>query len=146
MQIKRWTVIGLMCLIGCSIGFAKEYSETDIYQGTTIKLDLLTSAIEIGRSKGVLQSYELATNVQLKNRYLPALEGGCAFGKDVANGGVQKFQGGFMRLGLDINGLKKNAHKGYALMVGLRLGGAVQQFDLQGVEINSNYWNGGQCV
>ena len=49
-------------------------------------------------------------------------------------------QGGFARLGLDINGLKKHPENPNALLVGLRIGTALQGYDLTNVSHNAPYW------
>ena len=130
----------LLLLMSSTVLWAREYGDSAIYQGTFIKLDLLTSAIEAGRSKGKLQSYEMAVSVRLKNRFYPTLEGGYAFGKTGAAGGDYNGHGGFGRIGLDINGLRKRATSPHALLVGIRVGTAYQAFDLNQVTINSPYW------
>jgi len=137
----------ILCLIlCCSLLQAREYGDSAIYQGTFIKLDLLTSAIEAGRSRGDLQSYELAVSVRLKNRFYPTVEGGYAFGKTGANGGQYDGKGGFVKAGLDFNGLRKHATSPHALLVGLRVGTGFQDYDLTHVQINSPIWAKGETI
>lgn len=118
------------------------YADTAIYQGMNIKLDLAMPIIEIVRSKGKIQNYEIATNMRLKNRFYPTLELGCARAEAEAGGGHHFGQGGFVRVGVDINPFKKNLSLPSYLAVGIRIGTAVQQFSLTGVTINDPYWGG----
>ena len=79
----------LLCLIVISIvATAKQtvYADTAIWQGMNLKLDLFNPLLEGLRSKGKLQTYEIALNARLKNRYYPTLELGYAFGKTSATG------------------------------------------------------------
>ena len=74
-----------------------------------------------------MQHYEIAANVQLAKRFFPTLELGYAGGKTHRGDSIQyKGQGGFFRVGCDINPLKKHKDSPHALLVGLRLGTAVQ--------------------
>ena len=100
-----------------------------IYQGVLVKVDLMTPAIEAGRSKGEWQDYEMAVSVRLKDRYYPTLEGGYAFGRKGGEDNDTRFRGVFMRVGMDFNGLRKNIHSPHALLIGLRLGTACHQYD-----------------
>lgn len=99
-----------------------------IYQGVLVKLDLLMPAVEAGRTGGRMQDYEMSVSVRLKNRFYPVWEGGYAFGRRDKDNSVNLVHGGFMRFGCDFNGLRKNAHKPSALLIGVRLGTAYQQF------------------
>ncbi len=86
--------------------------------------------VEAGRSSWQMQNYEMAASVRLKDRFYPTLEGGYAFGKwDRDNSGYVG-KGGFMRVGMDFNGLRKSAKGKSAFLVGVRLGTAFQQYDL----------------
>jgi hypothetical protein len=74
-----------------------------------------------------MQHYEIAANVQLAQRFFPTLELGYAGGR--ANRGdsiAYNGHGGFFRVGCDINPLKKHPESPHALLVGVRLGTAVQ--------------------
>jgi len=98
-----------------------------IYNGTQLKLDVLMPAIVAGTSKGTMQHYELGLNVRLAQRFYPTLELGYAGGKIVKSDSITyNGQGGFFRLGVDINPLKKHPESPHALLVGVRLGTAVQ--------------------
>ena len=106
------------------------YTTADIYQGTAIKLDLGSSAVVLGASKGQIQHYELAVNCRLKNRFYPVLELGYAGGKKIQGDTLNyRGQGGFGRVGLDINPLKKHMERPHALLIGIRIGTAVQQMN-----------------
>lgn len=109
-----------------------------IYQGTNIKLDLGATALTLGTTKANLQHYEIAVNCRLKNRFYPTLEVGYAgslpatsnapmrgiitLGDSIAYRG----QGGFFRVGCDLNPLKKNPESPHALLIGVRLGTSIQ--------------------
>ncbi len=98
-----------------------------IYQGTWVKLDVGATAVTLGISKAKLQHYEMAVNCRLKNRFYPTLEVGYAGGTR-AQGDTLHYSGhgGFFRLGCDINPLKKHPESPHALLVGVRIGTAVQ--------------------
>ena len=109
-----------------------------IYQGTNIKLDLGATALTLGTTKAHLQHYEIAVNCRLKNRFYPTLEVGYAGSlpattKDPTRGTITlgdsiayRGQGGFFRVGCDLNPLKKHPESPHALLVGLRLGTSIQ--------------------
>ena len=116
------------------------YSDSVIYQGMNIKLDLATTILEAAMSKGDVLSFEVAWNIRLKQRFYPTLEGGYVKANTYADGGTHKGQGGFFRVGLDINGLKKHPERLNAAMVGIRIGTSMQNYDLLNVEMNDFYW------
>lgn len=120
------------------------YSDSVIYQGMNLKLDIATTIIEAASSKGSVLSFEAAWNIRLKQRYYPTLEGGYVNARASANGGIQEGEGGFFRVGLDINGLKKHPERLNAAMVGIRIGTGLLSYDLLGVENNNSYWAAGK--
>ena len=109
-----------------------------IYQGTNIKLDLGATALTLGTTKAHLQHYEIAVNCRLKNRFYPTLEVGYAGSlpattNDPTRGTITlgdsiayRGQGGFFRIGCDLNPLKKHPESPHALLIGLRLGTSIQ--------------------
>ncbi len=122
----------------------KIYSDSAIYQGINLKLDLFTPVLEAARSRGDLQSYEMALNVRLKQRFYPTLELGYAFGKTTIGECTYDGQGGFAKVGLDINGLKKHPESPNALLVGVRIATAYQGYDLKNVYMNDTFWDTGR--
>lgn len=116
------------------------YSDSAIYQGINLKLDMFNSILEAARSKGQLQTYEIALNARLKQRFFPTLELGYAFGQTGNGTTSYDGQGGFCRVGVDINGLKRNAKSLNGLLVGIRVGTAYQDYSLTGVPMNDHYW------
>jgi len=122
------------------------YSDSVIYQGMNLKLDIATTILEAAISKGSILSFEAAWNIRLKQRYYPTLEGGYVNAKASAEGGVQESEGGFFRVGLDINGLKKHPERLNAAMIGIRIGTGLTNYDLLGVEMNDGYWGKGKKV
>lgn len=104
--------------------------ESAIYQGTTIRLDLLNPLLEMARTGWHTYSVEAAVNVRLKNRFYPTMEFGYAGQflqeKDAATP-VYDGSGEFIRIGLDINPLKKHPEQRSAFLIGVRAGTAVQQ-------------------
>lgn len=114
--------------------------DSTIYQGMSVKLDLGNTIIELATSKAKVQSYEIAMNWRLIQRLYPTFELGYAYADASADGATHHGQGGFARLGLDINGLKKHPENPNALLVGLRLGTALQGYDLTNVSLNAPYW------
>lgn len=117
----------------------REPDTTALYQGINLKLDVGAAALEAAITQGRVLSFELGMNVNLKNRYLPTLELGYAGGKAFADGGGYYGQGGFAKVGLDLSALKKSG-KWNMLLVGLRLGTAVQGYQLNDVLVPDSYW------
>lgn len=95
--------------------------------------------LELARSAGKVQDYEMALNVRLAKRFYPTLELGYAIADVAADGGHYSGQGGFMRLGMDLSALKKGAGEN-CLMVGLRFAGAYQGFQVTDVPVYGDYW------
>lgn len=134
---KLWLILSLCCFALCAS--AREYADTAVYQGMSIKLDLATPILELARSKGKVQDYELAINVRLAQRFYPTLELGYAKAQTSADGGNYSGEGGFARLGMDLSALKKGVDVN-CLMVGLRFGGAYQGFQITDVPVHNEYW------
>ena len=97
-----------------------------IYGGTQIKLDILSPILTPALNNWQMQHYELAVNVQLARRFYPTLELGYALGQTHNDSVQYSGQGGFARIGCDINPLKKHPESPHALLVGIRVGTAVQ--------------------
>ena len=99
----------------------------EIYQGTTVKLDILSPLLVSGLNGWKIQHYEVAVNVRLANRFYPTFELGYAGGQTQQGDSIYyNSHGGFFRAGADINPLKRNPGSPHALLVGLRLGAAFQ--------------------
>ena len=95
----------------------------EIYQGTTVKLDILSPVLVSGLSHWTIQHYELAVNVRLANRFYPTLEVGYAGGQMQQGDSIfYNAHGGFFRAGADINPLKRNPGSPHALLIGVRVG------------------------
>lgn len=120
------------------------YSDSVIYQGMNLKLDLANTVIEAALSAGKVLSFEMAWNIRLKQRFYPTFEAGYTKADTKADGGAHHGEGGFFRAGLDINGLKKHPERLNALLVGVRVGAAFQEYDLTGVTFNNEYWDRGR--
>ena len=129
--------MSLCCLALCAS--AREYADTAVYQGMSVKLDIAMPVLELARSAGKIQSYEAAVNVRLAKRFYPTLEAGYALAERGADGGLHKGQGGFGRVGMDLAIIKKGASENN-MMIGLRVGGAYQDYDLTNVRLYSDYW------
>ena len=99
----------------------------EIYQGTTVKLDILSPLLVSGLSHWTIQHYELAVNVRLANRFYPTLEAGYAGGQTQQGDSIlYNAHGGFFRAGADINPLKRNPGSPHALLIGVRVGTCFQ--------------------
>lgn len=99
----------------------------EIYQGTTVKLDILSPLLVSGLNGWKIQHYEVAVNVRLANRFYPTFELGYSGGQTQQGDSIYyNSHGGFFRAGADINPLKRNPGSPHALLVGLRLGAAFQ--------------------
>ena len=141
---KRFFVI-LLLLPLALLSYAREDVEKErndsipLYQGVNVKLDIAMPIIEAARSAGKIQDYEMAINVRLKNRFYPTLELGYALAECGADGAQHKGQGGFARLGVDLAIIKKGETENN-MLVGLRFGGAYQNYDLTNVQLQTDYW------
>ena len=142
---KRWIVILLLLPLTLFL-YAHEETKAKVkndsvpvYQGVSLKLDIAMPVIEAARSAGKIQDYEMAINVRLKNRFYPTLELGYALAECGADGAQYKGQGGFARLGMDLAIVKKGATENN-FMIGLRFGGAYQNYDLTNVRLQTDYW------
>lgn len=118
---------------------AQEHGDSAIYQGLSLKLDIATPILELARSQGKIQNYEMAINVRIANRFYPTIELGYAQAETSADGGNYSGQGGFARLGIDLSALQKGISEN-CLMLGLRLGGAYQNFQVTDVRVHNDYW------
>lgn len=99
----------------------------EIYQGTTVKLDILSPLLVSGLSHWTIQHYEVAVNVRLANRFYPTLELGYAGGQTQQGDSIYyNAHGGFFRAGADINPLKRNPGSPHALLIGVRIGTGFQ--------------------
>lgn len=120
---------------------AKDHAQdTTIWQGMTLRLDVFNSVLEVARSKGELQSYEIGLNARLKQRFFPTAEMGYAFGSASRDGARWNGQGGFLRLGAEINGLKKHPENPNVLLVGVRVAGAYQQYGIEQTGLIDPTW------
>ena len=114
--MKRKRLCNILVLALCAWLFVPAYAEDSIpvYGGTQVKIDILSPVLTPGLNNWLMQHYEIAANVQLAHRFYPTLELGYAT------------PGGFARIGCDINPLKKHPDSPHALLVGVRIGTAVQ--------------------
>jgi hypothetical protein len=98
-----------------------------IYQGTIVKLDILSPLLMSGLNGWNIQHYEVAVNVRLANRFYPTFEVGYSGGQTQQGDSIfYNSHGGFFRAGADINPLKRNPGSPHALLVGLRIGTCFQ--------------------
>lgn len=130
-------ILSFLCLTLCIS--AQEHGDSAIYQGLSLKLDVATPILELARSQGKIQNYEMAINVRIANRFYPTIELGYAQAETSADGGNYSGQGGFARLGIDLSALQKGISEN-CLMLGLRLGGAYQNFQVTDVRVHNDYW------
>ena len=104
---------------------APNYADTTVYQGTIVRLDIANPIFELARSKWHTYALEAAVSVRIKNRLFPTIEGGYADRflqqKDPTTPQYDG-RGGFMRLGMDINPLKKHPEPRSVLLIGVRAG------------------------
>lgn len=128
MKGERNIYMRLLGLIILSIfNFQLSFSNDSIYMGTIVKLDIASPIVIPAITGWGVQNYEIAANVRLAKRFYPTLEVGYA-GGTIAKDTVISYNthGGFFRIGADINPLKKHPESPHALLIGLRLGTAVQ--------------------
>ena len=126
MRINK--VIILTAFLALSLGgrAGEGLSSDSIYGGTQVKIDILSPVMTAGLHNWQMQHYELAANVQLAHRFYPTMELGYAGGKTHNDSVQYNGHGGFVRIGCDINPLKKHPESPHALLVGVRIGTAVQ--------------------
>ncbi len=109
-------VLGWIFLSFLIFHFSFSFAKNDtIYNGTQIKLDIASPILTPATHQWQKQHYEVAVNVRLAKRWYPTAELGYAT------------NGGFMRLGCDLNPLKKHPESPHALLVGVRCATAVQE-------------------
>ncbi len=137
MPHSSWLLI--LCSLLC-VATMQAAENDSIYKGTQLKLDLGTPILEIARSKAKVQSYEIAANVNLLHRFFPTLELGYAQADCTPEGGTFNGKGGFARVGLDLATLKKNRTSPHKLLVGVRVGTAVQDYTLSDITVHDSYW------
>lgn len=130
---KRLWVIGWLMAMSISLFAATDTTKVKkepIYNATQIKLDIASPVVIAGIHQWQMQHYEIAANVQLARRFFPTLELGYSGGKTHRGDSIQyNGHGGFFRVGCDINPLKKKKDSPHALLVGLRIGTAVQGWE-----------------
>ncbi len=129
---KRLWVIGWLMAMSSVLFAATDSTKVKkepIYNATQIKLDIASPVVIAGIHQWQMQHYEIAANVQLARRFFPTLELGYAGGKAHNDSINYSGKGGFFRVGCDINPLKKKKDSPHALLVGLRLGTAVQGWE-----------------
>ncbi len=143
-KIKIKSALGILFFLLCTCVFsvsAREYPDSSVWQGGHIKLDIGNTAYTLIRSGGKTQQYEIVANVNLLKRFYPTIEVGAGWSSDEAAGGFYKGAGGFGKVGIDVNPLKKNRNNNYALLVGIRVGVGMQHYSLSQVTLNDNYWD-----
>ena len=133
------TLLILLLAAAALTAVAREYADSAVWQGMNLKLDLGMPVLTLAQSGGRVMNYEAALNVRLLNRLYPTIELGYGQADCSAAGGAFFGRGGYGRVGLDLSALKKSS-KDYLLLVGLRLGTAVQGCDLQTVRVTDPYW------
>lgn len=101
-----------------------------IYQGTLLKLDIASTVIELASHKGKVQTFEAAVSWRLKQRYYPVFEFGGANATIQPDSLLHRGAGGFFRAGVDINGFRRHPESLSAALVGVRIGTAMQSFNL----------------
>lgn len=97
----------------------------EVYQGTTLRIDLLNPILDLARSGWHTYTVEAAVNVRLINRLFPTIElghVGAFLQEEGASLPRYNGWGEFVRLGLDINPLKKRPESRSVLLVGVRAG------------------------
>lgn len=128
---SRWWGVIVLSIFTFQFSYSqtKVYADTAIYQGVNVRVDLLNPVLDLLRSDWHTYSAEAAVNVRLKNRFFPTIEGGYA-GQFLQEKGattpLYNGRGEFVRLGLDINPLKKHPERLSCLLIGVRTGAAVQ--------------------
>jgi len=139
-QAKTHIPDSVMHRDGLYVDNLKIYPDSAIFQGATLKLDIFNTCYYLARSKAQMQTYEMVLNFRLKQRFYPTLELGYAQGQMGVNEAYWAGRGGWTTIGVDINGLKKHREALDALLVGIRVGTAVQHYDLKNITVDDSYW------
>ena len=132
---QRQVTIGRIIFVLCLMSFvlcpakAKAKAKADsIYCGTQLKLDIASPIVMSAANNWKIQHYELAVNVRLAKRFYPTFEAGYSGGQTTNDTILYRGQGGFFRIGADLCPFKKHPESPHALLVGVRLGTAAQQW------------------
>ncbi len=112
----------------------------EIYKGLQLKLDIGSPILEIARSSAKVQTYEMGLNINLLQRYFPTVELGYAQANQTLTAGTFNGKGGFARVGLDLSVLKKQKESPHKLLLGLRVGTAVQDYTMTDLTLHDTYW------
>ena len=127
--MRKYLVILFAFLSLSLVGRAGEglLATDSLYMGTIVKFDIASPIVIPATTGWGVQNYEIAANVRLAKRFYPTLELGYTGGTITRSDTVAyRAQGGFFRIGADINPLKKHPESPHALLVGLRFGTGVQ--------------------
>ena len=128
--MKQRILCNIFILALCLFSIAAQARNDSIYNGTTVKLDIASPIVVPAANKWKIQQYEVAVNVRLAQRFYPTFELGYAGGTKTRGDSISySGQGGFFRVGCDINPLRKHPESPHALLIGVRLGTAVQGFE-----------------
>lgn len=127
-------------------GKMRLYSDSAIFQGLLVKIDIGNMLVEMITSHGEVKSFEGAVALRLKRRFYPTVETGYARANAHSSGAESLSKGPFFKVGLDINGLRKHASSLNALLVGIRIGYSFQHYDATNVFFNDTYWQKIQTI
>ena len=97
--------------------------DTTVYQGVIVRLDIANPIFELARSNWHTYAVEAAVSVRLKYRLFPTIELGYAGQfRQEKDATTPKYngQGEYVRLGMDINPLKKHPERRSVMLVGVR--------------------------
>ena len=123
----QFSVIFFLSIFNFQFSFSQvtAYPDSAVYQGVNVRLDIANPVFELARSGWRTYGIEAAVNVRLKNRFFPTFEAGYAgqfLQQKDATTPVYDGQGEFVRLGLDINPLKKHPEQRSVMLIGVRAG------------------------
>lgn len=139
-MVRRLYIWLFLFACACVTAAPRQYADSAVYQGLNFKVDLGNSIYQLVQSRGAVQQYEAALNVNLLKRFYPVMEFGFMSAQSSAAGGSYKGQGGFTRIGLDINPLKKRRNSDYFLTVGIRAGMSLQGYEQRNIDLHDPYW------
>ena len=126
--MKGFFILLFLSIFNFHFSIASAVNKDSLYLGTTVKLDIASPVIVCAANNWQIQNYEMAVNVRLAKKWYPTVELGYAGGTKTQGDSITWHgQGGFFRIGCDINPLKKHPESPHALLVGVRLGAAMQE-------------------
>lgn len=116
-----------------------EEAPTPIYQGTYVSVDLLNPISHLIGTR--FMQYEIAADVNLKNRFFPIIELGYGHVNNSSDNGLTyKSHAPYCRVGLNYNTMAKKKRESH-FYAGVRYGFSRYQYDIHSSGLQDPVWN-----